>query len=247
MNDSSHRTTFHPYRSKAWFAFISGAAVLLLAVMVAWALTGEDKKPFDLNRAWITTVLVIVDPIGLFSLWVLSVGVAIWRAHVIVTEDGLNIYAHRFSMWSLRRMRRAKLPWIEVMGVQPFALTNWTAPGGVQREFIVYTSAGEFVLPELMWPDAQQIATQICVHIGKPIGDLAAVTAPITGSRPRDLRGIRLMHGFGWFAQTMGWIFAALSVIALAGGANFRSMVYMVMMSMGLVLSGSSLRRFRMG
>jgi hypothetical protein len=247
MNDITPRSTFHPYRSKAWFPFIAGAAVLLLAILLAWGLTGEDKKPFDLRRAFIAAGLVIIDPIGLFSLWVFSVGIANWRAHVAVADDGLDIYAHRFSMWSLRRMRRAKLPWSEVVGVQLFALTNFMAPGGVQREFIVYTSAGEFVIPELMWPDAQQIAEQISGRIGKPIGDISAVRAPITGKRPGDLRGTRVMHGIGWFAQLMGWIFAVLSVIALFGGANFRSMSYMLMMSMSLVLGGASLRRFRMG
>ncbi len=240
-------TRFHAYRSKGWLPFISGLVTLLLAVILAWGVTGEDKKPFDLTRTIAFTMLVFIDPLGPFALWMLALGIGIWRAHVLIADDGLEIYAHRFSMWSIRKMRRSKLAWSEVRGVQPFALSNMMAPDGVQREFIVYTSAGTFNIPEMIWPDAHQIAEQISAHIGKPIGDLSAVTVPVIGKRPSDRRGARIMHGMGWFAQVMGWLFAALGVVAIFGGASLKDMSYVCMTSMMLVLSGYSLRRFRMG
>jgi hypothetical protein len=237
---------FHPYRSKGWMPFVCGLVVLFLSAVFAWGITGENR-PFTSTRTITVIALVFLDPLGLFGLWLMALGIGIWRAHVVVTDEGLEIYAHRFSMWSLRKMRRAKLTWNEVAGVQPFALTNMLATDGVQREFIVYTSAGKFNIPELMWPDAQQIAAQISARIGKAVGDLSAVTEPVVGNRPSDQRGTRIMHGIGWFTQMMGWLFAALSIVALCGGLSLREMSYMLMLSMGLVVAGSSLRRFHMG
>ena len=245
MNANPQR--FHPYRSKGWFPVIAGVVVFLLGALLVWGVTGEDKQPINLNRAIAMIMLMLINPLTWFGLWLIGLGVGIWRAFVAVTDEGLELYAHRFSMWSIRRRSGAKLAWSQVAGVQPFSLTNMLAPDGVQREFIVYTSAGKFILPELLWPDAREIAEQISSRIGKPMGDLSAVTEPIIGKRPADLRGARIMHGIGWFAQFMGWAFAALAIVAAFGGYNLRSTSYVVMMAMGLVLTGASLRRFHMG
>ncbi|HZZ27540.1 MAG TPA: hypothetical protein VFE46_05985 [Pirellulales bacterium] len=247
MQTDTAVSRFHPYRSKGWPPVIFGLMTLILGILLAWGITGENKQPFNLARSSALAMLVFLDPLTWFSLWLMSLGIGIWRAHVAIREDGLEMYAHRFSMWSIRRMRRVRLAWNEVAGIQPFALTNMLAPGGVQEEFVLYTAAGKFILPGMLWPDAQQIATQISNHMGKAIGDLSAVQEPIVGRRPSDRRGARIMHGIGWFAQAAGWVFAAISLVAIFGGANFRSMIYMIMLSMMLVLSGSSLRRFRMG
>jgi hypothetical protein len=237
---------FHPYRSKGWMPFVCGLVMLGMSALLAWGITGESK-PFTTTRTITVIALVFIDPLGPFGLWLMALGIGIWRAHVIVADDGLEIYAHRLSIWSVRKMRRAKLAWSEVSGVQPFALTNMLAPDGVQREYILYTSAGKFNFPEMIWPDARQIAEQISAHIGKPLGDLSAVTEPVVGKRASDRRGARIMHGIGWFAQVMGWLFAVLALFSLFGGASLKDMSYVCMMSMMLVLSGYSLRRFRMG
>jgi len=94
------------------------------------------------------------------------------------------------------------------------------------------------VVAEAFWPDAGQIAAQVSNHIGKAIGDLSAVGEPITGKRPKDRRGIRIMHGIGWLAQAIGAIFAIMSLLALCGGANARLTTYMLMLSAFIVASG---------
>jgi len=220
--------------------------MLLVAIFLAWVFTGAEKQPFDLARAIAATIWVIIDPLGLVGLWFLSVGIGIWQAYVTISDDGLQIYGHQFSMWSLRRMRRTKLAWSEVAGVQPFSVTNMYAPGGRQQEYIVYTSEGKFVFPEMLWPDAQQIAEQISQNTGKAIGDLSAIAEPAVGSRPSDRRTIRLMHGIGWFALAAGLIFLPLSVLAIVGGSPVGSMAPVWMMSAILIIAGISLRHFSM-
>src|SRR6266700_2673666 len=117
-----------------------------------------------------------------------------WPARKDSVDDGLTSLPIDSTSGGCGPCFGRTWPGIKVSGVQRFGMTNMLAPQDVQREFAMHTAAERFLLPELLWPDAEQIATLVARRIGRTVGDLSAVAAPLTGDRAVDPRGVRMMH-----------------------------------------------------
>ncbi len=239
--------TFRANRVRAWFAAICGLFVLAMAVLLAWVFSGADKEPFTLARLIAGTIFVVINPMAWLGFWIFSVAVGIWRAKVEISDDGIELRAHQFRVWGLRRMKHARLKWNEITAVETFTTTNMMAPNGVQRDYVLHTTQGRFALPNILWPGAEEIATQVAARIEKSIGDVAQAETPAGQRRPIDRVGIAIMRGLGWTSLVLGILFTGLMMLAYAQkDSHIENIGPAIAVGSILIAIGASLRKFRL-
>ncbi len=238
--------TFYPYRSRAWFVFAMAALLLAMFLLVA---IGVNIKPAvePATKPMDGIVIVLALLLGPPMLFLFDIAIGIFRSRVILSDEGLDMTTTRFAIWAIRRVHRAKLKWNEVVGVQLWEQTNPYAPEGIQKDYIVHTSAGRYAIPNILWPQAEEIAHLIAAQIGRPFNDLPENVPRVGANRSRDRIGLSLMHLGGTIAVILGGVMLLASVLALfGGGLDFSAFAKVALASNVAIASGAVMRRWKM-
>jgi len=235
--------TYRPRRYGIWFligtaTFLLGLPTLLAMVAIA---TGDSAA----GATAVITALIM----GLPGLWMAWLAYGIARCRITISPAALDLRAHQFAIWGIRRIRQAHLPWDQVYGVQTFRIPNFAAPDGIQIDYIIHTSAGKFAVANVAWTEAAEIAERICQRIERPLEDLAPTATQVRADRPSDRLGIRLMRALGWCSMAIGALFLALVPLMWLGNKDIepKALVAVAMMGSILLSVGASIRRFKLG
>lgn len=95
-------------------------------------------------------------------------------------------------------------------------MDNFLVQGGLDLNFILETTAGEFVVQTSLWGDqARQIAELIAARIGQPIRCPVENPQAETRLTAAEHRGVRLMRAFGWVCTVIAGILMALLLFAI--------------------------------
>lgn len=210
---------YFPQRMRGWI--VLGMALFLSILWLTVTLgVAMQPPPKDPNAQpvgagpGIILALILWPAIALF-LWI---GLGIIRMRLRITEDALDMTAHRFAIWSLRSTRHARLAWSEVHGVQLFEQSNPYAPDGVQKDYVIHTTQGRFALSNILWTHAAEIAAKVEARIGREIGQLPASVERIDTATPGNRLGLKVMHGCGMVAMVLCGVMFLLLGLALIGG-----------------------------
>ncbi len=208
-------------------------------------------------RAASTPVMLLMIPaltggfLGLLAVWLFHQAVMVARMKMEAGPDGLRLAAglYDWHLWGWWVVREARLTWDEIRAVRLWQLPNHTAPDGVQSNYVVYTSRGDFVLSNLTWPGVAQMAGLLLERTGLPLAHSLVDLPPelAKGARPSAAAtaSVLMVHGVGWAASLMGGlalVAAVLLLVAQAWGAALRLLLFGALM-LGL---GPALRRYRL-
>ncbi len=243
----SDSRTFRAKRGPAWVCVVLAAFLLAMAAVVL-ASCWNTRAPDGHGRPYLVLGLVVTAILAGPALYILKLGRDLFRTHVAVSPDGLDLCVSRFRIWALRPMGAARLRWADVRGVQEYDIPNPMAPRGRQADYVLHTRAGEFVVSSMQFRHADRIAAIIAAHVGRPVGDLPPDVTPVGANRPADRRGIRLMRAFGWVSLVLGYVVMFCLALIWVTGTPLESSEVGGMISAGLVLllAGRSLRQFNL-
>jgi hypothetical protein len=234
--------TYRPRRYGIWFltviaTFLLAVPALFITVAIA---TGDTAAG---GAGFITGVIM-----GLPGLWMAWLAYRTASCRITLSPASLDLRTHRFSVWGLRPIRQAHLPWDQVYGVQTFRIPNFAAPDGVQIDYIIHTSAGKFAVANVAWNEAAEIAQRVCDQIQRPLDDLAPAATEVRTDAPSDRIGIRLMRALGWCSMAIGWLFLALVPLMWLGNRAIepKALVSVGMMGSFLIMIGRSVRNFKL-
>jgi hypothetical protein len=249
MGNSQQPQVFRPARSKFWLPLLIGlwlaligALFLALPICVAPAQRGLPMLVVGISGA-------VMALVGVWLLWIAQ---GVWGAVVRIGNDGLELKTQQWSLWKPKRFSSARLPWNECLGVKLCEVDNFLMPGGIDENYILATTQGEFVVRTTLWgTQTRQIAELVASRIQQPI--LRPSHAPADVQRaesllsPSDRLGIKLMRAFGWVCTILGWVLMVLIFIALlAAKPGERLALGKALIFTLIVLIGArSLRRFR--
>lgn len=235
LQAASSTLTFRARRFPVWLCFGLSALLLLLWSVVAVAM-----------REHLGLVLLFLVIVGLPGLLIFKMGNDVRRSRVVISDAGLDVRVARFRIWAFRPLASARLAWRDVHGVQPYEIPNFATPGGVQVDYVVHSTQGEFAVSSVQFADAQGIATLIAQRIGRAVGDLPAEVRPVGANTPSGRLGVRLMRALGWVAQAAGVVFLMVMIGAWLAGSPLPPSASggLATASGVLLMVGRSLRRF---
>jgi hypothetical protein len=203
---------FRPSRWKFWLPVLGGVWLvsigtlfLLIPILIA-----ADQ------RGWAMLV------VGLSGLCMLLVGVwlfahagGLYGAVVRIDGENVELKAQQWSLWKRKKLRFARLAWSDLHSVRLCTIDNFLMPGGVDENYLLATTQGEFVLQTTLWGvQARQIAELIAQRIHQPIQYPADDPQAESLLSPADRLGIKLMRGFGWVCTILACVFMALLLLA---------------------------------
>ena len=168
-----------------------------------------------------------------------------------VEADGVELKAQLWSVWKPRAFRAARLRWDEIHQVTLCEIENFLMPGGVDENFILVTTQGEFTVSTRLWgPQARQIAQLVAQRIGQPIHVPTPAPADprqaMAQLAPDDRLGVKLTRAFGWFICILDGLFIALLSLALwAGQPGERlALAKVIFIALLVFVAASHLRNF---
>jgi len=220
-----------------WVCF--GIGVFLLGIV---AIVSTAAAPGERIGLAFAILLLVGGP----ALLVLKIGNDLRRTRIVIAAQGLELSLSRFRIWSLRSLGRARLTWADIVGVQRYEIPNFSAPGGVQVDYVLHTTRGTFAVSSVQFKEAERIAGLIAERIGRAVGDLPEGVAPVSADTPSGRRNVRLMRGLGWAAQVVGIVFLLLmSLVWMQGdGRDYRTIGGVTIAAGVLLRLGHSLKRF---
>jgi hypothetical protein len=244
MQPAGPPEVYRARRGPVWACWLTGGFLLLLAGVMAAALPGALAG--DAAGSGLAAVLIAVVVLAVPGAFIVRMGINLARIRIAVSDQGLELTANRFRIWTFRRIGSARLAWTDVRGIQAYDTPNFAAPGGTQVDYVLHTTRGLFTVPNVQFPDAARIAARLAARIGRPVGDLPPDVTPVGAARREDRRGIRLMRALGWTAQVSGALVMALFAVAWFGGGSLEASEVGGIFAAGFVLliAGGSLRRF---
>ena len=243
--------TFYPsyYLALALLAVAVGFFCLWVSLVVL-GLSAASADAAEGIEAGDTNPLGPAIVIGIFwlpmILLFLDIAIGILRSRVKLTDEALDLTTTRFAIWRLRRVHRVRLAWNEVLGVQVRKQTNAmiNPATGLQVDYVIHTMKGPYCVTERVWPQARTIADAILERIGRELNDIDDRVAPIAASRKRDRWGLRILRGLGLLTTVVGVSFCLMAVLSLFGRTDPVDAAIVVIVGVGIIGAGESLRRY---
>ena len=236
---------FQMARSRIWsvrmVGAITGALAAVMLLVAAACLADRDQGALVVMFGFVGLVM------SLMTRWLFRAAGRFQRAHITVSDAGLEWYANQCSHMNPGRLHAAQVGWNEVQGVETWNTTNYQLPGGVQYGYIVHTSAGKFAVTSAFWPEVHEIAAAITGQIGRQVDELPEQTmAELHVERHTTSWTITLVHVIGWFSIVCGVAVGCLLVLALVGGADLplRSLGITLAVCGAMIGMGQSMRRY---
>ena len=168
MDGPQRQQVFRPASTKFWmpllvgpFLLLIGIVFLLLPVLVAAS-----------GRGSVATVVVAICGmvLSLLGLWLFSVAFRLKGAVVRIDDDGLELKAQLWVLWRPKKFRAARIRWDEIQDVKLCEIDNFIVPGGIDHNYILATTQGQFVVQTTVWGDqARRIAELVAERIRQPI------------------------------------------------------------------------------
>ena len=216
---SSTIAVYYPQQWRGWFVLSLAAFLLILwigiVIAVNYAPPPKNPDATPLGAGFCVVMALILWPGIAVCGWI---GWGVLRSRVRITEDTLDMTTHRFAIWLPSSVRRVRLPWSDVFGVEIFEQTNPYAPDGVQKNYVIHTPQGRFSVSNILWPRAAEIAEAVAAKIGRNIGDVPDSVEHAVANRPGDRIGLKAMHGCGLVAMVLCGGMLLLLCVALLGG-----------------------------
>ncbi len=236
---------FYPSYVNAVVCLTLAAILLFLELlMIGYSLTpATPDNPQGGSMGPALAVGIIVVPGGLL---ILDIAIGIFRSRAILTDQGLDLTTTRFAIWKIRRVYRVKLAWDEIFGVQIWEQSNASAPDGIQRDCIVHSAQGKYVVSSMVWPQFMEFAEAVSKRIGRPIGDIQEASTLVSANRPQDRTGLAILHGCGLVSMICGIIFSLLLLVAAFGGISLKDFGIVAVLCSVMIMGGAALRRYQM-
>ncbi len=225
----------------------------LTAFVVLLLLAAQQQNARPVEGGLLGLVILVGFFRGALSVWMCLLAWQLARMRVVVSVDQLELRARRYE-WFITNpfgFRHALLAWPDVRGIRRWRISNPLAPGGTQENDILYTSRGSFVLSNLHWPAATELAESISRYAGLRIAastaelpaDLQEAATPHRTERAKAI----IVQGLAWLAMLGGGLLLGLIGLSLFTGEPFRgSLAGAVLAAIVSLVCGESLRRFRL-
>lgn len=241
---SSDVTTFRIKRFPSLFLYLMGGFIGLIGAIMLVAVFDPRAKS-ETRGVAIGISLVTGLVAWAFFAW----GRRLARAFVTISPEGLALRALDFKIWGFRRLKQANLRWDQVRAVQLVEIPNPYAPDGMQRDYVIHTTEGNFAIPNVLWPEAKRAAAAIAERVGLPIDDLPPDVAPIPTDEKSNRVGIITMRAFGWLSTVCGVLFALAAVLVAFGKKpdSFSTAAKVGFMASIMVSGGHYMRHFKLG
>ena len=184
--------------------------------------------------------------------WLFLLGMACKRMQIEIGTEQLHLTASLyewflFNPWGVRQVR---LRWDEIEGLRLWPIPNFLAPGGVQQNYVLYTTHGNFVLSNVVWPHPEHIAAAISERTGlaavRSVADLPPKLASAAQPSRKEKFGLLLLRRLAWTAIILGWFVVIAVVLCFLTGQEWQGSIRQaVIAALILVCGGHALLRFR--
>ncbi|OAI49009.1 hypothetical protein AYO44_00990 [Planctomycetaceae bacterium SCGC AG-212-F19] len=222
--------------------------------MIAWARFNAPPVSQSSDAFMIAAVLMALGFFfALMGTWLFLLAIKCRGMYMEAGTEGLHLTAslYEWFLWNPWGVRKTWLRWDEIKGLRLWPIPNKLAPGGVQKNYVLYTTQGTFVLSNAVWPHPERMVAVIAEHTGLPtarsVTELPAELAPAAQPSRKERRGVLLLRGMGWAAIILGWLVLAMVLLVVVTGQEWKgSLGVAVLASLALVIGGYRLRRFRL-
>jgi hypothetical protein len=242
---SQEHQVFRPSRWKFWAPVLGGLWLTLIGILflVLPIVLAPDQRGWAMLLVAFSGLCML-----LLGVWLFSYAFGLYGAMVRIDGECVDLKAQQWSLWKRKTVRSAQLHWNDFHSVKLCEIDNSMLPGGVDENYILATTQGEFVVQTRVWgTQARQIAELIAQRIQQPI------QRPVDGPQaeillsPAEHRGVKLMRAFGWLYTILACVFMALLLLAmLAAKPGERLALGKAMFVCGFVFYGArSLRQFK--
>jgi hypothetical protein len=255
------QTVFRPWKGRIIFLLV-GASILglvglsfgLLALLLAWA---RFSAPHVNPSSDAILVAAILFPLAVFfllmSTWLFLLGIRCRRMYMEAGAEGLHLTTslYEWFLWNPWGIRKTWLRWDEIKGLRLWLVPNQMAEGEVQKNYVLYTTQGTFVLSSVVWPHPEEMAALIAertrLSTVRSLSELPAELAQAAQPTRKEKSGAMLIWGMGWVAIVLGWMLLAIVLLVVVTGQEWKGgLGPAVMAALALVIGGHQLRRFRL-
>jgi hypothetical protein len=245
MGSSQEPRVFRPSRWKFWAPVFAGLLIVLVAVpfLLVPILVAKSQRGWAMLVVGIAGVTML-----LLGLWLFRHAFGLWGAVVRIADDCLELKVQQWALWKHKRLRSARLSWNEIHKVRLCTIDNILVPGGLDENFILSTTQGEFVVQTKLWgAQARQVAELVADRIQQPIQLPTDDASAARQLSPAEHRGVKLMRAFGWVCTVLACLFMGLLLITLPTATpDERWEIGKAFFCFGFILfAARSLRRFK--